>query len=336
MAGMDDLSFSLAMRDIVNSLVKEAIEQQRPKYRYGTVVSIDRPNYKCTITYNGETGQVIVNMGSIQPSAVGQRVRIEGIGTDKFITDVIGGAVWYGDINGDMTVPGRFRLPSTSDAGDVGQYPTSPTGSTGHPFQIGPDNGFNTRMDNNEIMALNNGVLQSFIIHNPVAGQVQGTGSSALTRKDYVDRARTIKITGAAAATQSMPSGGGFQTIVNFNATEIASTAFATTATGKITCVTPGAYLVGAKLSLKNSGTIGNGTEKYINLNVNGAPVNTGPQGWVTPNTSSAHTTHINAGAVPLVLNANDYLQLTCTHDTGATEIAALDSSFLYAVFLHP
>jgi len=89
--GMDDLSFSLEMRDIVNSLVKEAIDQQRPKYRYATVVSIDDANSKCTITYNGETSQVIVNMGTIRPTAAGQIVRVEGIGTDKFITDVVGG-----------------------------------------------------------------------------------------------------------------------------------------------------------------------------------------------------------------------------------------------------
>jgi len=90
MAGMDDLRFSLAMRDIVNSLIQEALDQQRPKPRMATVKAIDRANGKCTITYNGETSQIIVNMGTPSPSAIGQWVRVAGIGTDKYIDGVVG------------------------------------------------------------------------------------------------------------------------------------------------------------------------------------------------------------------------------------------------------
>lgn len=96
---MDDLRFSLEMRDIVNSLVRDAIEKERPKFRYATVKAIDNTNGKCTITYNGETSQVIVNMGVIRPTVVGQIVRIEGIGTDKFVADVIGGPPAIGQLS---------------------------------------------------------------------------------------------------------------------------------------------------------------------------------------------------------------------------------------------
>lgn len=95
MASMGDLAFSMQMRDIVNNLVQEQIDTLRPRYRYATVKVIDRVNLKCDVIFNGELGQVRVNMGSIQPSAVNQVVRIEGIGTDKFITDVLGPA-WNG------------------------------------------------------------------------------------------------------------------------------------------------------------------------------------------------------------------------------------------------
>lgn len=88
--GMDDLSFSLQMRDIVNSLIQDAIDQQRPKPRYAIVKAIDRANGKCTITYNGETSQIIVNMGTPSPSNIGQTVRVAGIGTDKYIDGVVG------------------------------------------------------------------------------------------------------------------------------------------------------------------------------------------------------------------------------------------------------
>lgn len=88
---MSDLAFSMAMRDIMNSLVQEAIDTQRPRYRYATVVSVDnRTTGKCSVTYIGEQSVVQVSMPGPQPVSVGQVVRIEGIGTDKFITAVIG------------------------------------------------------------------------------------------------------------------------------------------------------------------------------------------------------------------------------------------------------
>ncbi len=50
----------------------------------------------------------------------------------------------------------RIRLTSTSDASET---------STGHAFQIGPTSGINLRMDSNEILALNNGVLSGLDIN---------------------------------------------------------------------------------------------------------------------------------------------------------------------------
>jgi microcystin-dependent protein len=81
----------MALRDIIQGMVDEELEKQRPRYRYATVVSIDNVNGKCDVIYTGESGTVTVNMGAIRPTAANQSVRIEGIGTDKFITDVIGG-----------------------------------------------------------------------------------------------------------------------------------------------------------------------------------------------------------------------------------------------------
>lgn len=90
MSGMGDLAFSMQMRDTIDRMVKEAIDRERPRYRYAKVTKIDRTARKCDVIYNGETSAVRVNMGSVQPHNVDQIVRVEGIGTDKFITDVIG------------------------------------------------------------------------------------------------------------------------------------------------------------------------------------------------------------------------------------------------------
>lgn len=94
--GMEEFSFSMRMRDTIRRMMKEAIDSERPRYRYASVVSFERVTRKCTVIFNGETNPVIVNMGSIQPKQAGQIVRIEGIGTDKFITDVVG-EPWYPD-----------------------------------------------------------------------------------------------------------------------------------------------------------------------------------------------------------------------------------------------
>lgn len=88
--GFQEFAFSLQMRDTIDKMIRSGIDKMRPKYRYATVDTIDRVNYKCTVTFNGEANPVEVSMGALQPSAVGQVVRVEGIGIDKFITDVIG------------------------------------------------------------------------------------------------------------------------------------------------------------------------------------------------------------------------------------------------------
>lgn len=106
--GLADFAFSLQMRDTIQRLMRESIDTLRPRYRYAKVNSIDRTTRKCTVTFNGETDPVIVNMGSIQPKAVNQFVRIEGIGTDKYISDVIGDA-WFDPAN----LPAAYTTPDT-------------------------------------------------------------------------------------------------------------------------------------------------------------------------------------------------------------------------------
>jgi hypothetical protein len=88
------------------------------------------------------------------------------------------------DVGGDVYVAGsvygttntKLRLPSTGDV--------SPT-STGHPLQLGPDNGANIAIDNNEIMARNNGAVAALGLNNEGGDIGLGNTSS------------TVKITGA-------------------------------------------------------------------------------------------------------------------------------------------
>jgi hypothetical protein len=93
---LNDYAFSMQMRDTIAKMVREEIDRQRPRYRYGTVTGIDRVSRKVDVQLNGETASVRVNMGAVQPAANGQIVRVEGIGTDKFVTEIIGGQ-WTSD-----------------------------------------------------------------------------------------------------------------------------------------------------------------------------------------------------------------------------------------------
>ncbi len=57
-------------------------------------------------------------------------------------------------IRGSLNVP-IIRLPSGSDASET---------SSDHPLQIGRSDGYNIRIDNNEIMALSNGTLRAILL----------------------------------------------------------------------------------------------------------------------------------------------------------------------------
>lgn len=114
MASLNEFRTALGFRDVVQTLVKNLLDTERPRYRYASVISIDRTNYKCTVQFQGDPGTVTVNMGSIQPSAVGQRVRVAGMLGDKYIDAVLGGLHFGGN---------KVTLVYTA-----GAYPAKPTG----------------------------------------------------------------------------------------------------------------------------------------------------------------------------------------------------------------
>jgi hypothetical protein len=90
MADLDEYPTALRFRDIIQSMVSAQIEKNRPRYKYAVVKSIDRVNYKSTVRFPGETVDVTVNMGAVQPNAINQVVRVDGIASDRYIADVMG------------------------------------------------------------------------------------------------------------------------------------------------------------------------------------------------------------------------------------------------------
>lgn len=88
--GFDKNKFALMMRDLISEIARKEIDKQRPRYRYGSIFSIDRARYSVQVVYPGETDPITVRMGSIQPAYVGQIVRIEGSRSERYVSDVIG------------------------------------------------------------------------------------------------------------------------------------------------------------------------------------------------------------------------------------------------------
>lgn len=131
MPSLSDYAAAAQMRDLMGRMVEQTVERFRPRYRYATVVSIDRTNRKCEVQYEGEPGTVVVNMGSIQPLTAGQVVRIDGIMGDRFISDVMGLQYEYASriIVNSAARPGTpigdsLGLPDPYDGMEIWEYDT--------------------------------------------------------------------------------------------------------------------------------------------------------------------------------------------------------------------
>lgn len=81
---------ALEMRRLIENVAAGVVNKLRPRPRYGAVQSIDDENAKCTVLFVGDTEPVEVNTGSLVPSHIGQRVKVEGLGVDKCVTALYG------------------------------------------------------------------------------------------------------------------------------------------------------------------------------------------------------------------------------------------------------
>lgn len=117
MGRLADPDFALKFRDIIRQLVKSEIRATVPKARFGIVQGYDRSRYTASVLLQGDKLPVNVRMGSIQPSAVGQVVRVDDAGTQAFISDVIGGAVSYNMLDtGFISVTDQTYITPTTGA----------------------------------------------------------------------------------------------------------------------------------------------------------------------------------------------------------------------------
>lgn len=72
-------------RDAVRDICRDILKIERPSETYATVIAIDRVFKKCTVRFPGETVDVVLPMGAIQPMAVGETVRVKGLTADRHV-----------------------------------------------------------------------------------------------------------------------------------------------------------------------------------------------------------------------------------------------------------
>lgn len=140
--GFGDFAFSAEMRDVFNRMIREAVDRLRPAYRYGVVQSMDHTTMKCNVLLNGDANPVGVSLSGTTP-VVGQTVRVEGSGTDRFIGGVVpsiekghgssGGAIRLarGTNLDDVVTPGDYMI-DLNDTNYMENWPGSgiPTAAT--------------------------------------------------------------------------------------------------------------------------------------------------------------------------------------------------------------
>lgn len=117
MAGLADQEAALRTQQVIERTVNRLIDQKRPSDRYGTVVSITQDTRICAVQLAGEDGTTNVRFGAIQPTQVGQVVRIGGNAGDRWIVDVIGQAALTGLSLGDLTIPDGITFTQFGAAG---------------------------------------------------------------------------------------------------------------------------------------------------------------------------------------------------------------------------
>jgi len=172
------------MKEVIRTMVTEAINSIIPPDRYATVVSADTNQRTAVVRYPGESVQFELPFGGVAPQA-NAIVRVSGRSGARFISDVIQGKdlEQATQITYDPATPRteitRLRLSATEQAA---------LASTLHAFQVGPTSGTNLIIDQDEIIARNNGAASPLYLQTTGSGQVYigGTLSMGQTSGDRI------------------------------------------------------------------------------------------------------------------------------------------------------
>lgn len=98
------------LRDAIEKVVTDQVNSMRPLDQYGVVTGIDPDGRKVWVDINSVGTSIPVHVGSIMPTAIGQRVRISTVRPgDMVVTDVYGTSV--------LTAETKPELPNVTGLG---------------------------------------------------------------------------------------------------------------------------------------------------------------------------------------------------------------------------
>ena len=102
------------LRDLIDRMVIDAIDERRPNDQFGTVTAIENDNRRVWVLFAGAPDSVPVSVGGIQPSAIGQVVRVATVRPGLLVVvDVQGNALLTADPTDSMpAITGLTVSPS--------------------------------------------------------------------------------------------------------------------------------------------------------------------------------------------------------------------------------
>lgn len=115
MGGWDDHSEAARFRDVVNHMVRKAIDEERPNPKQAEVVSVDYSGRKAGVVYTGDADPVDVNLTSVFPR-VHQRVVVGGPADDRHVIEILGQPAGVG---AEIVIPPADFYGTTGVAGAV-------------------------------------------------------------------------------------------------------------------------------------------------------------------------------------------------------------------------
>lgn len=184
--GFADPSNAARMREVVQRIALQTIDEVRPDYRYGTVTQIDGDLGRAMVQLSGDTSPIPVKILGVQPVETGQVVQVAGHKGDRFISGIVGQAVATGVPSTDLPGPANFTLGSNLES-VVGNWDSVP-GAASYELQIAEDAQFSVN-------------ARSFITQ-----ATQFTANNLVIDQTYYGRARALNSSGDAGAWSTVDS----------------------------------------------------------------------------------------------------------------------------------
>lgn len=151
MGGFADPTTAQEARDVLTRLFIKVLDQERPPYQYGTVTQIDADLGSCLVLLSGDTTPVRVAFGAMRPARTGQVVRVSGSRGDRFISDVVGGAVVADQPTDTLTAP-VLTLVSFYESATARW--TAVTGAAKYELQVADDAAFTVNLRSFQTVSL--------------------------------------------------------------------------------------------------------------------------------------------------------------------------------------